>query len=274
MTIVQHQISLQVLWRLWHLPNILLYCLFCHKKCHWTSTWTEFFLWKFLVFLPSRSVDLWLYHRAATLWILGRCSTRIQSALHWFRQSFCNFEKLWSNLACSSKIRWHLDVDGSFQYKIQNMKRLRPFCAGNLWLLHHQSMTYISMNDFPNQVSPIQRSHLVRTLILKVYGTLVSMWDLLYFWSNDDCPSNSSPWILMIRVLQTWTFTYHRMFFSIFCNIHRRPFLSFPHLIIHPVEEWSKFRWQFWFCFIVSKDELLWPCYSLKDHNADRYNIP
>ena len=40
-------------------------------------------LWKFLVFVPSRSIDHWFYHRAATLWILGRCSTRIQSTLHW-----------------------------------------------------------------------------------------------------------------------------------------------------------------------------------------------
>ena len=27
--------------------------------------------------------------------------------------------------------------------------------------------------------------------------------------------------------------TYHRMFFFVFCNVHRRSFLSFPHLIIH-----------------------------------------
>ena len=47
-----------------------------------TLTQIEFFLWKFLVFVPSRSVDHWFYHGAATLWILGRCSTRIRSVLH------------------------------------------------------------------------------------------------------------------------------------------------------------------------------------------------
>ena len=42
-----------------------------------------------------------------------------------------------------------------------------------------------------------------------------------------------------------------RMFFSIFCNI-RNCFLSFSHLIIDPIHEWSWFYWQFQFCFIVS----------------------
>ena len=58
-------------------------------------------------------------------------------------------------------------------------------------------------------------------------------------------------------------FPYRRMFFFVFCKIHRRSFLSFPHLIIHPAQEWSRFHWQFWFCFIVSNDKLLWPYFSL-----------
>ena len=43
------------------------------------------------------------------------------------------------------------------------------------------------------------------------------------------------------------------MFFSIFCNIWNS-FLSFSHLIIHPIHEWSWFYWQFQFCFFVSHD--------------------
>ena len=54
---------------------------------------------------------------------------------------------------------------------------------------------------------------------------------------------------------------YHRMFFAVFCNIHRRSCVSLPHLIVHPVQEWSGLHWQFYFCFIISNDELLlWPC--------------
>ena len=55
----------------------------------------------------------------------------------------------------------------------------------------------------------------------------------------------------------------HRMFFRIFCN-NRNSFLSFSHLIIHPIHEWSWFYWQFQFCFIVSNDELLRPCPFLR----------
>ena len=55
----------------------------------------------------------------------------------------------------------------------------------------------------------------------------------------------------------------HRMFISIFCNIWNS-FLSFSHLIIHPIHEWSWFYWQFQFCFIVSNDEFLRSCLFLR----------
>ena len=44
--------------------------------------------------------------------------------------------------------------------------------------------------------------------------------------------------------------------------------LSCPHLLIHPVLEWSGSQWQFWFSFVVSNDELLWPCFSVRVHNG------
>ena len=83
----------------------------------------------FLVFLVICSVDMWLYHRAATLWILGRCSTRIQSALHWFLHSLCSFCRSWPLQSFSSKLRWIPDVDGSFQGTTQNRRRHRLLCA-------------------------------------------------------------------------------------------------------------------------------------------------
>ena len=74
------------------------------------------------------SVDLWLYHGAATYRILGRCSTRIQSAHHRFCQSFCNFEKIWSILIFAPMLRWHLDSDGSSQDTFLNLKRRSLVC--------------------------------------------------------------------------------------------------------------------------------------------------
>ena len=58
------------------------------------------------------------------------------------------------------------------------------------------------------------------------------------------------------------------MFFVISCNIHRRLFLSFPHLVNHPVQEWSGSQWRAWSCFVVSNNDLLWPCFSWRDHNG------
>ena len=52
-----------------------------------------------------------------------------------------------------------------------------------------------------------------------------------------------------------------RMFFSISCNIGNS-FLSFSHLIIYPIHEWSWFYSQF--CFIVSNDEILRSCLFLR----------
>ena len=56
-------------------------------------------------------------------------------------------------------------------------------------------------------VSNPEISYLVRTPILQICRTFVSLWNLLYSWWNANCLSNSSPWIQLIPVLKTWTFT-------------------------------------------------------------------
>ena len=74
-------------------------------------------------FLPNRCIVdslLFLFARNArtcsrvyqcsnlilTYWILGKHSSRIQSALHWFSHSLCTFHQLRSILSCLSKLRW------------------------------------------------------------------------------------------------------------------------------------------------------------------------
>ena len=75
------------------------------------------------------------------------------------------------------------------------------------------------------------------TNLVDMSNILFEVWDLLYSRWSDNCSGNSFSWILLIPMLQTWTFTPdHRVFFVVFCNIHRRSFLSFPHLIIHPLQ--------------------------------------
>ena len=55
----------------------------------------------------------------------------------------------------------------------------------------------------------------------------------------------------------------NRMFFSFSCNVGNS-FLSFSHMIIHPIHEWSWFYRQFQFCFVASHDEILWICHFLR----------
>ena len=83
-------------------------------------------------------------------------------------------------------------------------------------------------------------SHLVQTPILQICRTFVTLWGLLYFWSVNFL-SNSSPHehrCLQCRKHKHSPF--HRMFFVVFCNIHRRSFLSLPHLIIHQLSTLEK----------------------------------
>ena len=79
MTIVLFQIFLRTEIRVWRLADILVHCLLFHRKCRWTSTWIEFFLWKFLVSHLISTANVWLLHWAATCWILGN----IPLEFHW-----------------------------------------------------------------------------------------------------------------------------------------------------------------------------------------------
>ena len=114
------------------------------------------------------------------------------------------------------------------------------------------------MNDFPNHWFPLQRSHLVQ-FQCEVSCIRDGMTIVQVILSHEYC------WFQGYRHEHS---PYQEKFFVVFCDIHRRSFLSFPHLIIHPVEEWSGSHWHFWFCFVVSNDELLWPCFSLRVHNG------
>ena len=194
--------------RLHRVLDILLHCLSFQKKCRWTSTKIECFLRNFLV---------WLFHRAATCPILGKCSTRIHSALHCSRQSLCNFlrrcdpfhpflpsfvgfqilmhplttqyrilsvlrslgvEKLvmilhsWEDQTfSSSNFCWKESV--ALIHLLQQSESVwrRSSYVEDWWFFHHQLMTEISMNVFPNKSFPMLRSHHVLSLISQICRT-------------------------------------------------------------------------------------------------------
>ena len=95
----------------------------------------------------------------------------------------------------------------SFQDTVQNLKMRRLLCAEDWWLVHHQSKTNTSMKSLPSSLFSLHRSHLiVRIPISQICRTSVSLWDLLYFWWNANCLSNSSPWIQMLAMYKRSTF--------------------------------------------------------------------
>ena len=130
-------------------------------------------------------------------WIQGRCSTRIPLH-HQFCPTFCVLMNFWQIVGSRSP----------FQGITRNLRTRRILCAGNWWLVHHQSKTNTSMKSVPSWLCSFHRSRLiVRLSISQICRTSVSLWHLLYFWWNANCLSNSSPWVQMLAMLKTWTFT-------------------------------------------------------------------
>ena len=133
----------------------------------------------------------------------------------------------------------------SYQDTTQNLKRRRPFVRWRLMTLSSPIKDIYFNEWFSQPIVSNPEISLFRHLNLLICRTFVSVWDLSYLWRNVDCSGNSFPWILLNPMVQTWTFTISQnVFFSIFCDIHRRSFVSFPQLIIHFVKEWSRFHWQ------------------------------
>ena len=64
-----------------------------------------------------------------TLWILGRCSTRVQSTLHYSIIISAAFSRIGLLQFCSSKLRWNRDVEEPFRGTTQNLRRHRLLSA-------------------------------------------------------------------------------------------------------------------------------------------------
>ena len=125
-------------------------------------------------------------------------------------------------------------------------------------------MTGISMNDFSQPiVSNPEISSCSDTNLVDMSNICFSVRSAMFtmeFWLFLEILTNEYCWFHRYSHKHSPN---NRMFFSISCNVWNS-FLSFSHLIIHPIHEWSWFHWQFQFCFIVSNDELLRPCLFMR----------
>ena len=173
-------------------PNILLCCLFCHKKCRWTSTKRKFVMWKVSGVSPnllSRSVTLpqgcnvvnpgkMFHSNSVGSPLISSSSLQLKfiyDPSHTVLPSFVALKMLMD--PSKKQHRFWEDVD---------------FHALKIDDFRHQLMTDISMNVFPNNLVPHWRTHLVLPLILKICRTFSSVWDLWYSQWTSDCLGNSS----------------------------------------------------------------------------------
>ena len=166
----------------------------------------SFLLLKFFGVSPFLNIKL--LHWAATYWILGNIPLECR------RLSIDYFRK-------------------SSQNTTQNPKRRRPSYAEDGWFFRHQSKTYLSMNDFPSQLSPFQRSHLVHTQIEHLF-------------QREICRIRDG----MTTVSITMNIAYsnvthisplHNMFSSFSATFIVDRFCLFRTESFHPFWEWSRF---------------------------------
>ena len=172
--------------------------------------------------LVSTSVIL---RRPATLRLLGKCSTRSQSALHWYNQNLCSFDQLWSMQPFPSQFRWILDVDGSFQDTTQNLRRRRLLRVEDWWrFIINQWQLFPWIFSPLNSVQTVDLSHLVHSQILMKCRTCAAKWDIWNSWWNFEYPRNSFPWMSSNSSSQSWTFP--KLMSAFLQNLKRSTFFS------------------------------------------------
>ena len=226
MTIVLYQTSSLQIWkRSLHLPNILLHCLSCHRKCRGTPKWTEFFLWKFLVFLGK------LFHSVGSPLIPSQ-------SLQFFRNCDPSYPVLprfvgLRMLMDPSKTQHRIWKDVDFRaLKIDDSFVTNQWQIF-LWVFFPKNQIHFEdLILFPHQFCWYVE-HFLQCEIWCIHDGILIVLQIL----THECRC-------IDRHSQKHSPNY-RMFFSFVCNV-AHSFLSFSHLIIHSIHE---------FCCITSHGE-------------------
>ena len=124
------------------------------------------------------------------------------------------------------------------QFFLRNSLVSHPISTVNFWLFDWAA-TYWNMGKYSTRTPLAHRQFCQSFCIPEIFRIRDGMTNVQVILSHEYC------WFQCYRHEHS---SYHRMFFVIFCNIHRRWFLSFPHLVNHPLQEWSGSQWQFWSC--------------------------
>ena len=176
---------------------------------------------------------------AATYWILGKYSTRNPLARRQFCSSFCILKKISNIPILFPCIVWMgvLVYLSKTQYRIWEYVELCALKTDDLLVTNQRQI-------LPWKIFPINCVHSIDLILFrhqfrryfehllkgKIYSILQGVTSVLVILSHE------FSWIQCYRHEHS---PYHRMFFVVFWNIHRRSFLSFSHMIIHLIQEWS-----------------------------------
>ena len=122
--------------------------------------------------------------------------------------SLCSFEKLWSFYTFPSKLRWHLDVDGSFQHLVQNPKRRRHLCVEDGWILSSPINDRYFHECFSQPiVSKFEISSCSAT-IFEPMNVADSIVRAINIHQIIDCSSPSPASLEKFRLFRNWSFTW------------------------------------------------------------------
>ena len=186
--------------------KILIRCGNCStKKLIWENQHLSWIMYTWDVLKDS-------VKQAKTLWTISEpCSNREfprgeQRNYHSLK-IFIFLHGLMTWLPCIVRFRIFENLPKT-QHRIP--KRRWPSCAEDWWFFRH-----ISMNDSPNQLLPILRSHLVQPLISQTCRTFG--WVYLSCSRFDNCLDNSFPWTLLIPL--SWNMNIHQIMFLVTIEI-------------------------------------------------------
>ena len=171
----------------------------------------------------------------------GKYSTRIPLARRRFCPSFCRPEMIWTipiflpmHRSIGGSRRSYQDTNTESE-KTQTYVRWRLMtCSSPIKDKYFHVEFSQSINCF-HSIDLILFGHQFGRYVEHLFHCEI----FLYSWWNANCLTNSSHEYSWFHYYRHEHSPYHRMFFSVFHHIRRRSFLSVPHLIIHPIQEWS-----------------------------------
>ena len=166
-------------------------------RCRWTSD-----KWICVELRPILTVTLGLWCRVAMWRILGKYSIRILLTHQQFCLKTLYFGKLSNHVNLSSHAMFDCGFSFTFPKHNTESENTKTFVCKRLMTYSSPTKDKYFHKEYSQLIS-LRSRLIVRSSVSQICRTSVSLWDLLYFWGNSNCLSNSSPWIQMLAMWKT-----------------------------------------------------------------------